>query len=31
MSAIYKRDLRAYFSSPLGFVFVAAFLIVILI
>ena len=29
MSAIYKRDLRAYFSSPLGFVFVAAFLIVI--
>lgn len=29
MSAIYKRDLRAYFTSPLGFVFVAAFLIVI--
>ncbi len=29
MSAIYKRDLRAYFSSPLGFVFVAAFLLVI--
>lgn len=29
MSAIYKRDLRAYFSSPLGFVFVAAFMIVV--
>ncbi|NLO49391.1 MAG: ABC transporter permease subunit [Clostridiales bacterium] len=28
MSAIFKRDLRGYFSSPLGFVFVAAFLII---
>ena len=29
MIAVYKRDLRAYFSSPLGYVFVAAFLLVI--
>ena len=28
MLAIYKRDLRAYFTSPLGYVFVAAFLII---
>lgn len=28
MSAIYKRDLRGYFSSPLGFVFIAAFTLI---
>ena len=29
MSAVYKRDLRAYFASPLGYVFLMAFLLVI--
>ncbi|MDR3149210.1 MAG: ABC transporter permease [Oscillospiraceae bacterium] len=29
MKAVYKRDLRAYFASPLGYVFIAAFLIII--
>ncbi len=28
MFAVYKRDLRAYFTSPLGYVFIAAFLII---
>lgn len=28
MSAIFKRDLRGYFSSPLGFVFIAAFALI---
>ena len=29
MSAIFKREYRAYFSTPLGYVFIAAFLAVI--
>ena len=29
MIAIFKRDLRAYFTSPIGYVFVAAFLLVL--
>jgi ABC-2 type transport system permease protein len=28
MSAILKRDLRAYFTSPLGYVFMAAYLVI---
>ena len=29
MTAIFKRDLRAYFKSPLGYVYLAAFLLVL--
>jgi ABC-2 type transport system permease protein len=29
MAAIFKRDLRAYFKSPLGYVYLAAFLLVL--
>ena len=28
MLAVFKRDLKAYFTSPLGYVFIAAFLAV---
>jgi ABC-2 type transport system permease protein len=28
MKAIYKRDFRAYFNSPIGYVFIAAFLMI---
>ena len=29
MKAVFKHDLRAYFTSPLGYVFLMAFLLVI--
>ena len=28
MTAIYKREMRAYFSSPIGYIFVALFMAV---
>ena len=27
MLAVFKRDLRAYFTSPIGYVFIAVFLV----
>ena len=27
MSAIFKREMRAYFTSPIGFIFIAIFFV----